>query len=116
MSGWKEERAELERQLINAKQTVIKYEGTLKPSRTVTESEYREAKRVVVDLASQISNGDYEAGRPSDPYEGMTAQELRSLYEEKKANYRGYAGSGREAAELMRIDTRIQALESREAE
>lgn len=116
MSEWKEKRAELERQLINAKQTVIKYEGTLKPFRTITESEYRDAKRAVIDLASQISNGDYEAGRPSDPYEGMTAQELRSLYEEKKANYRGYAGSGREAGELMRIDTRIQALESEEAE
>ncbi|MFC7801619.1 hypothetical protein ACFTRE_22855 [Bacillus subtilis] len=116
MNEWKAKRSELEQQLIDAKQTVIKYEGTLKPFRTITESEYRDAKRAVIDLATQISDGDYEAGRPSDPYEGMTAQELRSLYEQKKADYRGFAGSGQEAAELMRIDTRIQALESEEAE
>ncbi|WP_253907707.1 hypothetical protein [Bacillus sp. WMMC1349] len=95
---------------------MIKYEGTLKPFRTITESEYKEAKRAVVSLYTEIANGDYEAGRPSDPYEGMTVQELRNLYEEKKTNYKGYAGSGREAAELTKIDTRIQALENEMSE
>ncbi|XRL89923.1 hypothetical protein P5658_26565 [Bacillus subtilis] len=59
MNEWKAKRSELEQQLIDAKQTVIKYEGTLKPFRTITESEYRDARRAVIDLATQISDGDY---------------------------------------------------------
>lgn len=61
MNEWKAKRSELEQQLIDAKQTVIKYEGTLKPFRTITESEYRDARRAVIDLTTQISDGDYEA-------------------------------------------------------
>ncbi|MCC2250375.1 hypothetical protein JUJ52_10400 [Virgibacillus sp. AGTR] len=111
-SNWREEKAELERKLIDAKQTVMKYEGALSPhERTITDSDYHQAKRDVISIYTAIQNGDHEAGKPSDPYKGMTVDQLREIYEEKKSEYTGTAGSVRQAAELMRIDTLIQQSE-----
>ncbi|CDQ39067.1 hypothetical protein [Virgibacillus salexigens] len=107
--NWLNERAELERNLIDAKQTVMKYEGALSPyERTVSDSEYRQARSDVMSYYTQIQNGDHESGKPSDPYGGMTVSQLKELYTEKSEAYEGGAGSGRQAAELMRIDTLIQ--------
>lgn len=110
--NWLKERAEFERQLINAKQTVMKYEGTLKPYRTVTDSEYEQAKKDVIVLATRISNGNHEAGKPENPLDSMSLRELRDLYEEKKSEYRGGAGSARQASYLLTIDSRIQTLKA----
>ncbi|ALC81547.1 hypothetical protein [Bacillus gobiensis] len=112
---WLEERKELERQLIDAKQVVMRYEGALKLYRSVTDSEYQQALKDVYTLYTAIHNGNHDAGKPADPYEGMSVSELRSIYDEKAAEYKGGAGSTRQAAELLSIDTRIQALESAEA-
>ncbi|MED4830390.1 hypothetical protein [Bacillus atrophaeus] len=113
---WLDKRAQLEKELLDAKRAVISYESTLKPYRTVTDSEYHEAQKAVINLNTAISEGDYDAARPADPYANMTVEELRSLYDEKKAGYKGSAGSGHLAAELMGIDTRIQRLQSEAAE
>lgn len=51
----------------------------------------------------------------NEQYEGMSLEELRDLYNEKKSAYRGFAGSGRQLTEITRIGALIQALESAEA-
>ncbi|API93492.1 MULTISPECIES: hypothetical protein [unclassified Virgibacillus] len=114
-NNWAEKRKELERQLIDAKQKVMHYDRNLRPYRTVTESEYREAKRDLICLATEIRNGDHEVTKPADPYEGMSVAQLKQLFDDKKAEYKGGAGSSRQAAELLTINTRIQALEAGEA-
>lgn len=114
-NNWAEKRKELERNLLDAKQKVMHYDSTFRPYRKVTDSEYREAKRDLICLATEIRNGDHEATKPADPYEGMSVVQLKQLYDDKKAEYKGGAGSGRQAAELITINTRIQALEAGEA-
>ena len=117
-----EQRAILERQLQDAKQKVISYETTLKPFRTVTDSEYQEAKKAVTQLSTEIHNRDYEAKRPVNPLDGMSIQELKDLYEKEKAAYIGDptvkqgTGDAKQGAKLMQINTRIQRLESEDAE
>ncbi|WP_339216721.1 hypothetical protein [Ornithinibacillus sp. FSL M8-0202] len=115
MEEWLTKRAELERELLKAKQTVIEYEGASSPhTRTVTDSDYRQAKRDVITLYTEIQNGDHEASRPADKFAGLSADELRKLREEKAEAYRGGAGSTRDAAEILRIDTLLQAMETEE--
>lgn len=115
MENWEETRAALERKLLDAKKIVLEYEHTLKPFRNVTDAEYRQAKRDMTDAATAIYNGDYEATKPADPLDGMSLAQLKNLYEQEKQNYTGYAGSARQAAKLMKIQTRIQKLEQEAA-
>ncbi|MFS0559608.1 hypothetical protein AB1K91_02605 [Terribacillus sp. 179-K 1B1 HS] len=62
---WIKERAELEKQLEEAKQTVLRYQRTSGAKRTVTESEYQRAFSNVLVLSTKIANGNHEAGRPA---------------------------------------------------
>ena len=115
MENWQETRAALERKLLDAKTTVREYEATIPRLRTITESEYLQAKRDMTDAATAIYEGDYQASKPADPLDGMTLEQLKDLYEQEKQNYTGYAGSARQAAKLMKIQTRIQKLEQEAA-
>lgn len=124
MENWAETRAALERKLLDAKQTVVDYENTFPRQRTITESEYRQAKRDMIDAATAISYGDYEANKPADPFDGMTLEQLKALYEQQKAAIVGdgktWGDDGfvvqrpdhREIAKLMKIQTRIQKGET----
>ena len=113
-NDWLEKRKELERELLESMQKVRHYNRTLRPYRTVTDSDYKQAKKDVIRLATEINNGDREATKPADPYEGMSVAQLKQLFDDKKAEYKGGAGSSRQAAELLTINTRIQALEAGE--
>lgn len=109
---WLEKRAKLERQLVDAKQTVLKYEETLRPYRTVTDSEYSAAKKAITRLYTEIHDGDYEAGKPVNPLETMSLTELQALYEKEKKMY--LETDSRDVKTLTRlssIDTQIQKLQ-----
>lgn len=116
MENWQETRAALERKLLDAKTTVRGYEATLPRLRTITESEYMQAKRDMIDAATAIYEGDYQASKPADPLAGKSIAELEELYEQEKAKYIGDptvkrgTGDARQGAKLLRIQTRIDQL------
>lgn len=121
MENWAETRAALERKLLDAKKIVLEYEHTLKPFRNITDAEYRQAKRDMTDAATAISYGDYEANKPADPLDGMTLEQLKDLYEQQKAAIVGDGKTwgvqrpdARAVSELLKIQTRIQKLETNE--
>lgn len=127
MTNWEEKRAELEREVLEAKQKVMRYERTLRPFRDITDSEYRQAKKRMIEAATEISQGDYEVNKPADPLADMSLEQLKELYEKEKAAYVGDGktwgdegfvarptGDARELTKLMRIQTKIQALEAAE--
>lgn len=127
MENWEETRAALERKLLDAKKIVLEYEHTLKPFRDITDAEYRQAKRDMTDAATAIYDGDYEAKKPADPFDGMTLEQLKDLYEQQKAAIVGdgktWGDDGfvvqrpdaRAVSELLKIQTRIQKLEQEAA-
>lgn len=124
MENWAETRAALERKLLDAKKIVLEYERTLKPFRSITDAEYRQAKRDMTDAATAISYGDYAANKPADPLDGMTLEQLKDLYEQQKAAIVGdgktWGDDGfvvqrpdaRAVSELMKIQTRVQKGET----
>src|SRR5690625_3027673 len=82
---WAEEKTELERELIQAKSIVQRYEGTLKPFRDVTDTDYREAKAKVWQIASELSEGNYQANKPHNPLDDMSKEQLQTEYDKLKA-------------------------------
>lgn len=112
MSNWQEDRAELEKELLEAKATAVHYESTLKPFRTVTDSEYREAKEKLWKTSNAIVEGDTLANAPEDPYAGLSKDELQNLYDEEVESYSGGAGSARQVAKIMAIKQRIDDFDS----
>ncbi|GGH85150.1 hypothetical protein JOD43_003906 [Pullulanibacillus pueri] len=110
---WAQERAKLEREIIECKQTISSYDGTFKPYRNVTDSEYRVARKRITEAATEISQGDYEINKPADPYMGMTYDELKTKYDEMTADYQARDGRDTRAmVEIMKVNTRMQAMEN----
>lgn len=107
MNDWNKERAQLEKELLGAKATAALYEATLRPYRTVTDSEYREAKEKLWRVSTAIAEGDAVANAPVDPLEGLSKSDLQSLHDEEVAQYRGGAGSTRQLTRIMEIKRRI---------
>lgn len=86
---WAEEKAELERELIQAKSIVRRYEGTLKPYRDVTDTDYREAKAKMWQIASTLSEGNYLANKPDNPPDDMSKEQLQAEYDRLKTELMG---------------------------
>lgn len=82
---WAEEKAELEREMIQAKSIVRRYEGTLKPYRDITDTDYREAKAKMWQIASALSEGNYLANKPENPLDDMSKEQLQAEYDRLKA-------------------------------
>lgn len=112
MENWEKKKAELEKEVLESQQTIRKYERTLRPYREITDSEYKQAKKRLIEAATEIRQGDYEANKPMDPLADMSIEQLKELHEKEKGNYKGGAGSSRQGAKLLRIQTKIQALEA----
>lgn len=110
MGNWEKKKAELEKEVLESQQTIRKYERVLRPCREVTDSEYRQAKKRLIEAATEIH--DYEENKAVDPLANMTISQLKELYDREKENYKGGAGSSRQGAKLLRIQTKIQALEA----
>lgn len=116
MEDWEKKRAELEREVLELKRLITRYEGTLRPHREVTESEYKSAKRRLIEAATALQQGDYEAKKPTDPLVDMSLAQLKEFYKKEKENYKGGAGSSRQCAKLLRIQTKIQQKENEKME
>lgn len=114
MNDWNKERAQLEKELLDAKAVVSLYEATLKPYRTITDSEYREAKDNLWRVSTAIAESDAVANTPADPLEGLSKSDLQSLHDEEVAQYRGGAGSTRQLTRIMEIKRRIDDYEADE--
>lgn len=127
MSNWAEKRAELERKVLEARRTILDYEKTPRLYRTITDSEYTQAKRDLIEYPTAIHDGDYEANKPADPLAEMNLAQLKELYEQERSAHVGdgktWGDEGfvarpvadtRKLANLTRIQTLIQKLESEE--
>ncbi|MED5098664.1 hypothetical protein P9858_00840 [Niallia circulans] len=127
MSNWAEKRAELERKVLEARKTILDYEKTPRLYRTITDSEYTQAKRDLIEYSTAIHDGNYEANKPADPLAEMNLAQLKELYEQERSAHVGdektWGDDGfvarpvadtQKLTNLLRIQTRIQKLESEE--
>ena len=128
---WVEKRAKLEREKLDAREIVFKYEDASPRRRTVTDSEYREAKTKMWQAATAISEGDHEAHKPVNPLDYMTTDQLKTRLAEltddvnkaeAQAEYEKETGrhftiptrDGRKMADILAIQSRLQAMEQSE--
>lgn len=93
-------RAQLERKKTDTMAIVQRYDNTPRPLRDITDS-------------------DYEADKPVNPYDRMSKTELQAALDKLKAevtavDYEGQmvpAKDGRKIAQIMRIQTILQKME-----
>ncbi|MBD8028612.1 hypothetical protein H9636_18415 [Ureibacillus sp. Re31] len=114
MEDWDKKRAELEKKVLESQQTIRKYERTLRPYREVTDSEYKKAKKRLIEAATEIHQGDFESNKPMDPLVDMSISQLKELYDKEKAEYK--SNDIRKRVNLMRIQTKIQQKENEKME
>lgn len=115
---WEVKRAQLERKKNDTMAIVQRHDNTPRPLRDITDSEYRAAKSRLMQISTQISEGDHEANKPVNPYDQMSKVELQAALDKLKTevtavDYEGQmvpAKDGRKIAQIMRIQTILQAM------
>lgn len=118
-NDWTTQRAALDREVLDCKEVITRYKQTPRPYRDVTDSEYAHARKRLIEAATEIKYGDYEAAKPADPYASMSLAQLRAQQEafNKELAERREAGgraSGEDFAKVMTLAARIQALAQQE--
>lgn len=107
-----DKKAQLERELLDLKKVIREYRKTPSAFRNVTESEYKNAIRRFYEVSTELA----ELDKPADPLDELTIDDLKDLYEQEKAKYRWGAGYGRQGGKLLRIQTKINQLETERAD
>ncbi|MBM7717098.1 MULTISPECIES: hypothetical protein [Siminovitchia] len=125
---WEVKRAQLEREKLDTMAIIRRYDNTPRPFRDVTDSEYKAASSRLTQISTEISEGDYEANKPVNPLDYMTKAELQAALKEltddvhqteAQAEYKRETGynftiprkDNRKLADIMAIQTRLQAME-----